>query len=234
MTINGFIETSLVDWDGKISAVVFLGGCNFRCRFCQNYPLVYEPLPPGELTWDEVKRKIATKKKWLDGVVISGGEPTIHPELPVLLREIKQLGLLSKLDTNGSHPEVLKTLFEQKLLDYVAMDIKTSLDEHYSAAVGTEVNLRDLLASIRLISDSGIDYEFRTTLVPGIVGKREVQEIVKSIRGARSYVLQQFVPENAYAQEFRHQQPYSRLVVKDLIDTARPWFEKTALRGKFE
>jgi len=234
MIINGFIETSLIDWDGKITAVVFLGGCNFRCRFCQNYPLVYEPLSPPGLAWNEVKKKISAKKQWLDGVVVSGGEPTIHPELPVLLREIKQLGLLSKLDTNGSQPEVLKSLFQENLLDYVAMDIKTSLDERYSAAVGTEVNLHDLLASIRLIATSGVDYEFRTTLVPGLVGKREIQEIVRSIKGARSYVLQQFVPTNAYGEEFRSTQPYSRLVVKDLVDTVQPWFEKTVLRGKFE
>lgn len=234
MTINGFIETSLVDWDGKITAVVFLGGCNFRCRFCQNYPLVYEPLPLSEFSWDEIKRKILAKKGWLDGVVVSGGEPTIHPELETLLWEIQQMGFLTKLDTNGSKPGVLKRLFDRKLLNYIAMDIKTSLDEHYATVVGTDVNLPDLLESIRLITESGIDYEFRTTLVPGVVGKREIQEIVKSIKGARRYFLQQFVPENAYGEEFRAKHPYSQLVVKDLVESVRPWFEKTGLRGKFD
>jgi pyruvate formate lyase activating enzyme len=234
MNIRGFIETSLLDWDGKITAVVFLGGCNFRCQFCQNYPLVSESELPGELQWHWVKRKIETKKKWLDGVVVSGGEPTIQPELDTLLREIKNLGLLTKLDTNGSEPGVLKKLFDHKLVDYVAMDIKTSLDERYAAAVGTEVSLGDLLASIRLITESDIDYEFRTTLVPGIVGKREIQEIVKCIQGARSYVLQQFVPENAYGEKFRQLRPYSRLVVKDLVEGVQPWIKETGVRGKFE
>lgn len=245
MKILGFIETSLVDWDKKVSSVIFVGGCNFRCPFCQNYPLVKESKELKEIPWEQIKKKLLKKKNWIDGVVISGGEPMMHPEIFGLLSKVKELGLATKIDTNGSYPYPLKEAIELGLVDYVAMDIKTVLgtdrqpltavrhisDERYFRAVGRIIWFVVLERTIRLLKESGIDYEFRTTLVPGIIAPDELIEIAKKIAPARKYVIQQFVPQNARLARFRAQKPYTKDEVEKVIPSLKKYINEVTLRG---
>ena len=182
MVIKGFIETSFVDWDGKIASVIFLPGCNFKCIFCHNHKLVfnYEKLP--DISWKEIKNKLTHHKEWIDGVCISGGEPLMDPCLISLIEEIRDMGFLIKLDTNGSFPGKLKNLFDNKLIDYAAMDLKAPLDERYNHITKTKVDLSRIRESIDLVKNSRIGYEFRTTMVPGYLGKDELISIAKEIK----------------------------------------------------
>ena len=232
MKILGFIPTSFSDWDGKLVSILFLGGCNYRCPFCQNYPLLIEEDPEREVAWDEVARHLKNKKQWIDGMVVSGGEPLLHPEVFDLCTRIKELGFPVKMDTNGSLPYVLMELVERRLVDYVAMDIKTALDERYSKACGLKVETGLVERSIDFLMKGRLDYEFRTTLVPGLVGKPEISSIVKRIKGARKYALQQFVPDNARLEAFRKKIPLNQLQLQELADIVRPQVKELVIRGK--
>jgi pyruvate formate lyase activating enzyme len=150
MEIKGFIETSLIDWDGKLVSVFFLPGCNFRCPFCHNHQLWKAPQKVETVPWQKVSDFLKGKKGWIDGVVITGGEPTVHADLPEFIESLREMGLLIKLDTNGANPEMLQSLIDKKLVDYVAMDLKASLDTIYSQAAGTKVNLDDIKRSIEI------------------------------------------------------------------------------------
>jgi len=198
--IKGFLETSFVDWPGRSCAVLFLGGCNFRCPFCHNHPLV---LQPGELIshdLDEVLVRLRPLKKWLGGVCVSGGEPTLSPELPGLLARLRGEGFAVKLDTNGSRPEVLAALFDAALVDMVAMDIKAPLEQElYDRCCGVRVNLERIGASIRLIRASGITHQFRMTVVPGWHGIDEVQRWVAGLPDSPFLTLQNYRPHNVLA-----------------------------------
>ncbi len=234
LEIKGFIEASFCDWDGKISAVTFLPGCNLRCPFCQNGDLVlrHEKIPPVDFLL--VRAYLARNKEWIDGVVVTGGEPTIWDELPRFLASIKALGLGVKLDTNGTRPEMLQSLIDQGLVDYIAMDVKAPLDGRYETAAGVAVDLDALRSSIAILSSSslGDSYEFRTTLVPGLVGEDEVVGIAGSIEGARRYVLQQFIPENSLAPDLRGALPYNDDFVSRLVERARTHVRFCFFRGK--
>ena len=144
MKIIGFIETSLLDWDGHIVASIYLPGCNFRCPYCHNKNAVLNPNSFDEIPIDYIESYISENKDFLDGIVVSGGEPTIHDDLQDLLRKIKGLGLKVKLDTNGTNPNMLEYLISENLIDYIAMDIKAPLNTKYSDAAGVEVNLEDI------------------------------------------------------------------------------------------
>lgn len=230
--IKGFVETSFCDWDGKISSVIFLPGCNLRCPFCQNGSLVtgYEDLPTVNLGL--IEDYLRAKSDWIDGVVITGGEPTIWPGLPDLAREIRGWGFGIKLDTNGTNPGMLEGLGGEGLVDYVAMDIKSALDERYHRAAGTKVDLEAVRRSIAYILSLGGSYEFRTTLVPGIVGEEEVEEIAGSIEGARKYVLQRFVPDNSLDTPLRQALPYQDAFIAQLVDTAGTYVHECFYRGR--
>lgn len=194
MQIGGFIKSSLVDYPGTVAAVVFTQGCNFRCPFCHNRELVipsqFKPLIPEE----EITSFLVKRQGTLQGVVVTGGEPTIQPDLADFLKKIKALGYPVKLDTNGSQPKVLRQLFTKHLVDYVAMDIKTSL-HHYPLAAGVDVNIQAILQSIDLIRNSGVDYEFRTTLVRPFCQPEDLVEIVALIKDSPRYTIQAFVPK---------------------------------------
>lgn len=233
MRILGFIPTSFSDWDGKLVSILFLGGCNYRCPFCQNYPLLTTETPERIVEWATIAAHLREKKDWIDGVVISGGEPLMHPEVFALCARIKGLGLPVKLDTNGSFPYVLMKLCAQKLVDYVALDVKTALDERYSLACGMNVEQGLVERCVKFLLTGRIDYEFRTTLVPSIVGKKEIAAIARRISGARKYALQQFVPENARIAAFRRKKPYGLKVVEEFAAIVRPKVKKLVLRGKF-
>lgn len=231
--IKGLIKTSFVDWDGLVSSVLFLPHCNFRCPFCQNWILVEEPEKMEDVPWEEVEEFLKKKKGWIDGVVLTGGEPTLYPALFPLTQRIKELGLKVKLDTNGSHSQTMRKLVEASLIDYIAMDVKAPLDERYEKASGVKVDLFALRESIEFLLEDKVDYEFRTTLVPSIVGEEEIKDIGKEIKGAKRWVLQEFVPHSARNEELRRVRPYKREDAERLLSLGRDYVRNISYRGKW-
>jgi pyruvate formate lyase activating enzyme len=191
--IGGFLPFSLIDFPGGIACVLFTQGCPFRCHYCHNPELV-EPHKFGKVFPEEEFFKfLKTRKGKLDGVVITGGEPTIQADLFEFIKEIKKEGFRVKLDTNGTQPSVVRRLIEEGLVDYFAMDIKAPLDK-YEKVVGIEINSDAIRETIQLIMKSPIDYEFRTTALKNLLSSDDIIEIVKTIKGAKKYVLQRFLP----------------------------------------
>lgn len=235
MEIYSFIPNSLSDWDGKVSAVIFVGGCNFSCPFCQNYPLTAKD--PGRfnlkpLNFENIENTLKKDKRWIDGVVITGGEPLMHPEIFYLTNRIKTMGFPIKIDTNGSFPYVLIRLKEKKLIDYCALDIKTALQTlNYQKAIGRKMEVGLIMRTIQFLLIGDLDYEFRTTLVRKIVGKKEIAEIGEKIRGARKYYLQQYIPKNARRKDFQQILPYTKEEAESLLSVARRYVKETYLRG---
>jgi pyruvate formate lyase activating enzyme len=234
MKILSFIPTSFSDWDGKLVSVLFLGGCNFDCPFCQNHPLLTEEDPQQVVPWATIANHLKNRKQWIDGVVVTGGEPLLHPEITGLCREIKKLGFAVKLDTNGSFPFALMKLWDEKLVDYVAMDVKTTLDDRYDKACSRKVEIGLVRRSLKFLLEGKADYELRTTLVPGLVGKDEIRTIAKQVKGARRYALQQYVPGNARTETYRKKKPYRKPAAEEFAAILRPAVEQIVLRGKFE
>lgn len=193
MRIGGLQRFSLIDYPARICAVIFTQGCNFRCPYCHNPELVLPELYGECVPEDFMLEFLEGRRGKLDAVTITGGEPTLQLDLPDFIRRIKSMGYLIKLDTNGSRPEVISQLVENGLLDYVAMDVKAPLNG-YPGVTGTSINPDTIRQSIELIMSSGIPYEFRTTVVKSLLNERDLENISKSIKGARLYVLQGFVP----------------------------------------
>jgi pyruvate formate lyase activating enzyme len=192
MHIGGLQKNSLIDYPGKLSSVIFCSGCNFDCPYCHNPDLVRGPSNcPDNLNDGVVYGFLDQRRGFLDGVVISGGEPTLQPDLADLCRKIKDLGFPLKLDTNGSRPNVLHSLIAEDLVDYIAMDLKTD-PVLYQTYIKPDCRPDPIVASVELIMASGIDYEFRTTCVKPIVSRRTIENILHLIHGARLYVLQRF------------------------------------------
>ena len=232
--IRAIIETSLVDWDGKLTTVLFFDKCNFLCPFCQNWELILHSERFPIIEWDTIEKKLKQKKGWIDAVVLTGGEPLVFKkDVFELTRRIKGLGLLIKLDTNGSFPEILKTLLKEKLIDYVAMDIKAPLDERYFKAAGKMIELNKLKSSIEILMQGSVEYEFRTTCVPGLINKEIIKKMGESIRGAKRWVLQQYVPDNAYKEEYRKLKVFTKKEAEQFLEDARTYVSNTELRGKF-
>lgn len=233
MKILSFIPTSFSDWDGKLASVIFLGGCNFRCPFCQNYPLLTDEQPECEVPWTTIASQLKKRRRWIDGVVITGGEPLIHPEVFELCRRIRELGFAVKVDTNGSFPYVLMKLCDQGLVDYVALDIKTALDERYYKACGRKIELGLVKRTLKFLLGGNKDYELRTTLVPGLVGRDEIATLANQVKGARTWALQQFVPENARSKAYRRRKPYNRSTALDFAAILGLKVPRVLLRGIF-
>lgn len=197
--IKGFLETSFIDWPGRSCAVLFLGGCNFRCPFCHNHPLVLQPEQLLSHDLEEILRRLRPLRKWLGGICISGGEPTLNQELPRLLARLRAEGFAVKLDTNGSRPEVLSALLAAGLLDMVAMDIKGPVEqEFYDRCCGGPVDLARIAESIELIRASGIAHQFRMTVVPELHGVGEVERWVAGLAGS-ALKLQNYNPKSVLA-----------------------------------
>jgi pyruvate formate lyase activating enzyme len=192
MQIGGIQKSSLIDYPGKVSSVIFCSGCNFDCPYCHNPGLVSgKSSCPDQLDMNAVTGFLDQRRNFLDGVVISGGEPTLQPDLVELCRKIKAFGFPVKLDTNGSRPRVLRHLIEADLVDYIAMDLKTD-PVLYRSFIKPGCRPDPLVDSIALIMDSGVDYEFRTTCVKPIVTPRTIENILQLIAGAKLYALQRF------------------------------------------
>lgn len=234
MVLGGIQKNSFIDFPGKISAVLFFSGCNFRCPYCHNPELVNNHAGYPAFTDEEWILEFLKKRKgFLDGVVISGGEPTIHDDLFGLCRKLKRLGYPIKLDTNGSRPEVIEKLIEEALVDYIAMDIKTDL-EHYCSVVHTCFNPETLLKSIQIIMASGIGYEFRTTCTRPLVNENVIESIARLIKGSRLYVLQRFRKEKVLEPGF-FQCNTNTFVLSEaelalLQSIAKPWVDSCIVR----
>lgn len=207
MIFGGFEKCTLVDYPGKVACMVYTIGCNFRCPYCHNPELVDETV---ETTYSEtaILEFLDTRKGLLDGVVITGGEPTMHEELPAFARRVKEKGFLVKLDTNGTNPEMLRRTIDEGLLDYVAMDMKSPLDS-YSHTVARAVDVEAIRESISILLASPIEYEFRTTIVKSLLSPEDLKRIGEAIRGAKSYYLQKFVPTKILNPQFRRKVTYT-------------------------
>ncbi len=189
MQIHGFNKTTLLDYPGLVAATVFTGGCNFRCPFCQNSDLVLDPMSQPIIPEEEVLSHLRKRKGITAGVCITGGEPTLQADLPEFIGKIKEIGMKVKLDTNGYRPEVLCNLMAARLIDYVAMDIKSSLDG-YSKVAGVAIDTEKIKESVGLLINGNIPYEFRTTVVRELHDKEAMEGIAKLINGAGNYYLQ--------------------------------------------
>ncbi|MFC1657354.1 anaerobic ribonucleoside-triphosphate reductase activating protein [Candidatus Moduliflexota bacterium] len=195
VSIKGFLETSFIDWPGKLAAVVFLPGCNFRCPFCHNHELVDCGGGLPDIPAERVIARIGELDGWVEGVVVSGGEPTLQAGLPGLLRQFGKAGLQIKLDTNGSRPDVLKGLIGEGLVQAVDMDLKAPLRKAcYERLAGVPVDVSAISASIDLLMKSGVPHRFRTTYVPGLLDDGEIREMAGTVAPFSEYVLQAFNP----------------------------------------
>ncbi len=192
MIICGLQKMTLLDFPGHVACTVFLGGCDFRCPFCHNYDLACGKTP-AVLDDEEFFRFLGKRKGLLDGVAITGGEPLLHPDIDKFISRIRDMGFLVKLDTNGYHPKMLKTLVEQGLVDYIAMDIKNSPGKYAITSGLDAIDMEKIRSSIGIIIGSGISYEFRTTVVAQLHSESDFEEIGNLIQGAEAYYLQQFV-----------------------------------------
>ncbi|MBF0217530.1 MAG: anaerobic ribonucleoside-triphosphate reductase activating protein [Candidatus Omnitrophica bacterium] len=208
MRIAGLQKLSLVDYPGLVSAVIFTAGCDFSCSYCQNPDLVNAETSPA-ISTEEVLGYLSGRSGFVDGVVITGGEPAMQKDLPQFISILKSMGFKVKLDTNGNDPGVLRELMMERLLDYAALDIKTSFGKYslVSPNPGTPANIEESVYTLML---STIDHEFRTTCVPGIVDEKDIGEISRYVRGAKKYFLQQFRPEITLDRSIRDLNLYSK------------------------
>jgi len=215
--IKGFLETSFIDWPGKIVSVVFLPYCNLRCPYCHNHGLVLTPDKHKTISTKYIFKRLDEFRGWIDGVCITGGEPTLHPYLSELIRQFRSKGFLIKLDTNGTFPDVLGNLISKGLIDYVSMDVKGPLDEiRYSRCAGVPVKLRNIRESIALLKDGAIPYEFRVTVVPGLLDKDAIQEMAKQLVCVDKFTIQGFNPSDPLNPKLRDVKPYNEEELEDL------------------
>ena len=228
MDIQGLQKMTLLDYPGRVACTVFLGGCDLRCPFCHNGGLVLGPMP-AELDDQGLLAFLKKRQGLLDGVCVTGGEPLLRPDLPELLARIKELGYPVKLDTNGSHPERLRSLVRQGLVDYVAMDIKNS-PERYGETVGVPaLDLTPFQESVAFLLQGSVDYEFRTTVVREFHDSDSFQAIGPWLSGARRYFLQCFVDRDTVLQEGLH--PWDADSLRAFADLVRPYVHQVELRG---
>ncbi|MDQ1277009.1 MAG: Anaerobic ribonucleoside-triphosphate reductase activating protein [Thermodesulfobacteriota bacterium] len=207
MKIGGLQRSSLIDYPGKVGAVVFTQGCNFRCPFCHNPELVNATLFREPISEDDILGFLRTRRGKLDAVTVTGGEPTLQEDLASFLQKIKDLGFFIKIDTNGSFPAMIGILLEKGLVDYFAMDLKGPLHK-YDIITRTKANISDLKESIALIAGSGVPHEFRTTLVACLLTGKDILEIAGLIPFAPKYVLQKFVPSKLLDSHFRNEKTF--------------------------
>ncbi|HZK11392.1 MAG TPA: anaerobic ribonucleoside-triphosphate reductase activating protein [Atribacterota bacterium] len=228
ISIKQMIETSLIDWEGKIVSTLYVPLCNFRCPYCYNSDLIIHPENFPNISQKEIDSFLLKRKDFIDGICMSGGEPTLYSDLILYFKHLRSNDYLIKLDTNGTNPKLLEKLLNLGLVDYIAMDIKSSLDfNNYSRAAGIKDKavLEKVKDSIGLIINSKIDYEFRTTVVPLLHSEEIIMEIARYITGAKKYVLQNFSPlEKTLDPSFQKIKPYSDQKIQELSEKAKKYF----------
>lgn len=228
MLILGWNKTTLLDYPEKVAATIFTGGCNWRCPFCHNGDLVLRPAALPPFSEEEVFAFLEKRRGILDGVCITGGEPTLQKDLPDFLRKVKALGYLVKLDTNGTNPKMLEALLEEGLLDYIAMDIKAT-PEKYEIACGTPVVLEDIFRSVEILQRQAPDYEFRTTVVKGIHQPEDFEAIGRWLRGSKAYFLQSYQEsEQVLCKGF---EAFTKEELEQMRILASRFIDKVILRG---
>jgi pyruvate formate lyase activating enzyme len=231
LEIKGYKQGSMIEWPGMIVDIIFLAGCDFRCPYCHNLDLItinaVESYNVNDIL-EEIDRRV--KSKWLDGVSITGGEPAMSSRLPEFLKILKDMGLKTKIDTNGSYPKVIRKLIDEKLIDYIAMDVKATA-EKYDLASRIKTPMKKLEETMKTIITSGIEHEFRTTVVPTIVDpEKDLPIIAKMIKGAKRYYIQQFRPLKCLDKEFEKIEPYSLTVLEKMCQKLQPLFEVCEVR----
>ncbi|MEM4711246.1 MAG: anaerobic ribonucleoside-triphosphate reductase activating protein [Candidatus Woesearchaeota archaeon] len=235
--IKGVQKVSLIDYPGKISSVVFLNKCNMRCPYCHNPELVFSNDSGGEfpdITVEEFMEFLDKKKKWIDGVCITGGEPTLHSGLLEFMKMIKDKGLLVKLDTNGTNPTIIEKAIEQKVVDFVSMDIKNILSK-YEETANMHVNTENIKKSIKIIIEAGnkniIDYEFRTTILPKYISEKEITGIGEMLIGAKKYFLQQFHKQDSLVDDsFKNEKTYTYLELNKFKEILQKYIKTVEIR----
>lgn len=234
MEIKGFVDLSLVDWDGKVASVLFLPRCNMRCPFCCNSRLVLHPESLPTVPFEEVMGYLEKNRGWVDGVAITGGEPTVHADLPEMCSKLKKAGFLVKLDTNGTNPVMVKELIADGLVDCIAMDVKAPITaKDYSRVCG--VNAENMIEKIRettqLLLNCAVDYEFRTTVVPTLHAEEDIAGISRDIKGCRKYALQNFKAEvNPINPEFKKLKPFTDEEMRGFLEAAKMLVPNAVLR----
>jgi len=230
LKIGGFQKVTLLDYPGAVAANIFFAGCNFRCGFCHNPDLV-EIKPETEfIPVKDVLAFLAKRQGLLEAVCLGGGEPLLQADLADFLTKIKTLGYLIKLDTNGYNSTLLQELLDLKLVDYIAMDIKASLAK-YPEVVGQKIDVNKILQSIKIIKNSGINYEFRTTVLPKYHNLEEIEKIAKMIAGAEKYYLQRFNNRKTYDPNFRAEMAYPDEDLEKMQQLALKYVKNCQIRG---
>lgn len=219
---------TLIDYPGHTACMVYTIGCNFRCPYCHNPELVDETAQ-GRYSEDDVLAFLDTRKGLLDGIVITGGEPTMHGDLLSFMEKVKARGFLVKLDSNGTNPGMLKEAIGRKLVDYIAMDIKSPMVK-YVNTVARPVDIEKIEESKRLIMSSGVEYEFRTTIVKALLSEDDILQIGKEIKGAKRYFLQAFVPTKLLNPQFRKKVSYGKEEMEALKASIEPYVDYCAIR----
>ncbi len=230
MELFGIEKLSLVDYDGKVASTVFTATCNFRCGFCHNGPLVEntEILKPLDIE-NDVYNYLKKRSGIIEGVCVTGGEPTLQKDLPDFCEKLKNIGLSVKLDTNGTNPEMVKTLYENKLVDYFAMDIKND-KENYAEIIGlTKYDTRNVEKTVEYFLSSGCDYEFRTTLINEYHKKDNIERIAEWIKGAKKYALQKFKQVDTCLSNTLHEVSIEN--AKSFLEIVKPKVKTALLRG---
>jgi pyruvate formate lyase activating enzyme len=229
--VKGMVKSSFLDWDGKVVTTLYLPKCNFKCPFCHNWELIEHPEDFQTVHPPQIDRHLRTNSDFLDGVCITGGEPTIYENLSQLLEHLSELGFKIKLDTNGAYPDALSDLIDNNIVDYIAMDIKAPLDHRYNKLTGSKIELENIKKSVKIIMDSTLDYEFRTTVIPTLLNGSDIHDIAEEIAGAKKFVLQQYVPDHARDEKLRSIKPYSKSEMEDFRTMARKRIDNVILRG---
>ena len=232
MLLCGLQKTTLLDFPGHVACTIFTGGCNFRCPYCQNSELVLDPAAFPKLSEEEVMAFLRKRKGILEGVCVTGGEPTLHPDLAPFLRKIKELGYLVKLDTNGYRPEVLQSLLEEGLLDYVAMYIKASRENYARVAGLKSFDVTRIEESVSMLMDQDqIPYEFRTTVVKGLHDPQEFERIGQWLSGAQALYLQSFRESEHVLDQSLTMGSFSKEELESMAEMARNYIVRVEIRG---
>jgi len=239
MQISGFLKTSLIEWPGKVTSVIFTSGCNFRCPFCHNSDLVLSK-KPFLIKESEVLTDLEKRKKWTDAVVVTGGEPTLQPDLDLFLQKCKNLGFLTMVHTNGNRPEIVENLIKQNLVGFWAMDLKGDF-ENYEKYTGIKIETENIKKSLKLIAKNKSEFELRTTIVPGLHDRENLTKLARQLKKEIEnyklktvnfrWFLQQFQPMNCLDKKYLKIIPYSKQDLEKIYQDLQKIIPKTSLRG---